>query len=191
MSPSDGRSWNGTAASVNCFAERIVLTVRTEVTDRMLIFGERHLRQVLAGYAALQHRAAASGAAVAAAAAGIAGSRAGQWQDPATTDPRRAHQRAPDRSLKPLIRHHGRIWNPTGSVQRFQVVLIVVLIADVGVSGQRQGLAQPTQLVGVRHHGGPVGDGRVVVVTRRGQREVWSAAPPIRPSVPGSASGRD
>jgi len=29
-----------------------VLTVRTEVTDRMLIFGERHLRRVLAVYAA-------------------------------------------------------------------------------------------------------------------------------------------
>ena len=36
----------------NAFAERFVLTARTEVTDRMLIFGERHLRLVLAGYAA-------------------------------------------------------------------------------------------------------------------------------------------
>jgi putative transposase len=36
----------------NCYAERFVLTARTEVTDRMLIFGQRHLRTVLAGYAA-------------------------------------------------------------------------------------------------------------------------------------------
>jgi putative transposase len=35
----------------NCFAERLVLTVRTELTDRMLIFGEQHLRRVLAVYA--------------------------------------------------------------------------------------------------------------------------------------------
>ncbi len=36
----------------NAYAERFVLTVRTEVTDRMLIFGQRHLRTVLAEYAA-------------------------------------------------------------------------------------------------------------------------------------------
>jgi putative transposase len=35
----------------NAYAERFVLTARTEVTDRMLIFGERHLRMVLAEYA--------------------------------------------------------------------------------------------------------------------------------------------
>jgi putative transposase len=36
----------------NAFAERFVLTIRTEVSDRMLIFGERHLRTVLAQYEA-------------------------------------------------------------------------------------------------------------------------------------------
>jgi putative transposase len=35
----------------NAYAERFVLTVRTELTDRMLIFGERHLRHVLDEYA--------------------------------------------------------------------------------------------------------------------------------------------
>jgi putative transposase len=34
----------------NAYAERFVLTVRTEITDRMLIFGERHLRTILAQY---------------------------------------------------------------------------------------------------------------------------------------------
>ena len=36
----------------NAYAERFVLTARTEVTDRMLIFGERHLRTILAQYEA-------------------------------------------------------------------------------------------------------------------------------------------
>jgi putative transposase len=36
----------------NAYAERFVLTARTEVTDRMLIFGQRHLRLVLADYEA-------------------------------------------------------------------------------------------------------------------------------------------
>ena len=36
----------------NAYAERFVLTARTEVTDRMLIFGRRHLRTILAEYEA-------------------------------------------------------------------------------------------------------------------------------------------
>jgi putative transposase len=36
----------------NAYAERFVLTARTEVTDRMLIFGQRHLRTILDQYAA-------------------------------------------------------------------------------------------------------------------------------------------
>ena len=36
----------------NAFAERFVLTARTEITDRMPIFGARHLRSVLAQYQA-------------------------------------------------------------------------------------------------------------------------------------------
>jgi hypothetical protein len=57
-------------------AKHFILMVRTEVTDRMLIFGERHLRRVLAEYARpLQRAAAAPGAAAAAAAPNIASSR--------------------------------------------------------------------------------------------------------------------
>jgi putative transposase len=36
----------------NAYAERFVLTARTEVTDRMLIFGQRHLWSILAQYVA-------------------------------------------------------------------------------------------------------------------------------------------
>jgi len=42
----------------NSYAERVVRTVRAELTDRMLIFTQRHLRRVLAEYACHynQHR---------------------------------------------------------------------------------------------------------------------------------------
>ena len=36
----------------NAYAERFVLTARTEVTDRMLIFGRGHLQAILDQYAA-------------------------------------------------------------------------------------------------------------------------------------------
>jgi transposase InsO family protein len=47
----------------NSYAERFVLTARTEVTDRMLIFGERHLRTILAQYQAHYNGRAPSAAA--------------------------------------------------------------------------------------------------------------------------------
>ncbi len=37
---------------VNAYSERFVLTARTEVTDRVLIFGQRHPRTILTQYAA-------------------------------------------------------------------------------------------------------------------------------------------
>jgi putative transposase len=40
----------------NAYAERQVLTVRSEVTDRMLIAGPRHLRVVLGEYATHDNR---------------------------------------------------------------------------------------------------------------------------------------
>ena len=67
----------------NRFAERFVLTVRTEVTDRMLIFGERHLRRVLARYTAHDN----------------------------TARPHRALQLRPPRPTLPIPEPvHGRIW---------------------------------------------------------------------------------
>jgi Integrase core domain len=47
--PSDGSVGRRHAAY---FAERFVWTARTELTDRILIFGERHLRSVLRQYGA-------------------------------------------------------------------------------------------------------------------------------------------
>jgi transposase InsO family protein len=41
----------------NAYVERLIGTVRREYLDRMLIFGESHLRRVLASYAAFYNQA--------------------------------------------------------------------------------------------------------------------------------------
>jgi transposase InsO family protein len=41
----------------NAYVERLIGTVRRECLDRMLIFGESHLRRVLASYAAYYNQA--------------------------------------------------------------------------------------------------------------------------------------
>jgi hypothetical protein len=58
---------------------------------------------------ALQHAAAASSAAAVSATPGSAFPPAGLRQNPAPTGPRRPDQPLPTRSLKPLIRRHGRV----------------------------------------------------------------------------------
>ena len=101
----------------NCFAERFVLTARTELTDRILIFGERHLRTVLAQYSAhyngrRPHRALR-----------LLPPRPDhpapdldQPADQTPTGPGRADQRVRTRSLKPQVNARSRVLEPHRAV---------------------------------------------------------------------------
>ena len=97
----------------NCFAERFVLTARTELTDRILIFGERHLRTVLAEYGAhyngrRPHRAQR----LLPPRPDHPAADLDQRADQASTGPWRPDQRVRTRSLKPQVNADSRVLEP-------------------------------------------------------------------------------
>jgi transposase InsO family protein len=92
----------------NAYAERFVLTARTEITDRMLIFGERHLRSVLTGYGpALQRPTPTPQPPAAPAPARLPRRRSLPAADQAPTHPRRPHQRIRAGRVEDQVKAHG------------------------------------------------------------------------------------
>jgi putative transposase len=100
----------------NAYAERFVLTVRTEVTDRMLIFGERHLQAVLNEYeihynGRRPHRSCR----LHPPRARSPRRRPLPETDQATGGPRRPHQRIPADRIEAQVGPLAELWNPTGA----------------------------------------------------------------------------
>lgn len=97
----------------NCFAERFVLTVRTELTDRILILGERHLRTVLARYSAHYNgRRPRRALRLVSPRPDHPAPNLGQQQTRRPTNPRRTDQRVRTRGLKPQISGRDRVLEP-------------------------------------------------------------------------------
>jgi hypothetical protein len=127
----------------NTYAERFVLTARTEVTDRILIFGERYLRAVLAEYEV--HNDGAPTAAV-------ASGRPGSTTQPLTSS--RSRSSAGPSSAASSMNTSGRekarsrkvaeFWNPTAGANTKNLLLAVggvAAIAQTGISGAEQAIA--------------------------------------------------
>ena len=102
----------------NAYAERFVLTARTEVTDRMLIFGERHLRLVLAEYAALQRTTTPSQPRTPPAPARPPRRRPLPEADPAPARSRRPPQRIRAGCVEAQVKTGGRVLEPRRSMRR-------------------------------------------------------------------------
>ncbi|MGO9296406.1 MAG: integrase core domain-containing protein [Streptosporangiaceae bacterium] len=97
----------------NAYAERFVLTARTEITDRMLIFGERHLRTILAQYEGHYNGAAPSSRPPAPPAPARSPSRGPlPGADQAPARPRRPHQRVRASRIEAQVRTGGRVLEP-------------------------------------------------------------------------------
>ena len=92
----------------NAHAERFVLTARTEITDRMLIFGGRHLRSVLAEYTpGTTTDDAPPRSPAPAAPARLPRRRPLPGADQAPTRPRRPHQRIRAGRVEDQVKAHG------------------------------------------------------------------------------------
>src|SRR2546423_7055667 len=110
------------APKTNAYAERFVQTARTECTDRMLIFGERHLRTVLRRYArhyntARPHRAldlrapADEPNVIPFPACEYAANPSSEDSSTSTTGP---HKRPANQLPNHQVRTRDGFWNPTG-----------------------------------------------------------------------------
>jgi putative transposase len=95
----------------NACAERFVLTARTKVTDRMLIFGQRHLRTTLAQYEA-HHNRRRPHAAASPTPARPPCRRPLPAADQTPARPRRPHQRIRARRIEAEVKTGGRVLEP-------------------------------------------------------------------------------
>ena len=96
----------------DAYAERLVLTARTEVTDPMLIFGQRHLQLVPAQYQAHDNgrRPPAAGSSTRPAPTTL--SRTSPRSRSSATPPRRPHQRIRAGRIEAEVRKGGRVLEP-------------------------------------------------------------------------------
>ena len=105
----------------NCYAERFVLTARKEVTDRMLIFGERHLRTVLAQYEAHYNGRRPHRGRHSARRGPITLSLICPQANQASACPRRPHQRVRAGRIEAQVRASGRVLEPHRALPAVQL----------------------------------------------------------------------